>query len=75
MRRRTFDALMTAAGLILTVVLTSAGCLMLWANHFVDHQVSTQLSAQQIYFPTKAQRRAERPGRRARTSASTPASS
>lgn len=53
MRRRTFDALMTAAGLILTVVLTTAGGLMLWAHHFVDDQVTSQLSAQQIYFPEK----------------------
>ncbi len=51
MRRRTFDALMTTAGLILTVVLTSAGGLMLWAHDFVGDQVTSQLSAQQIYFP------------------------
>ena len=53
MRRRTFDALMTAAGLILTVVLTSAGGLMLMAHNFVDNQVTSQLSAQKIYFPEK----------------------
>jgi hypothetical protein len=53
MRRRTFDALMTTAGLILTLVLASAGGLMLWAHNFVQDQVTTQLSAQKIYFPEK----------------------
>ena len=53
MRRRTFDALMASAGLVVALVLSAAGGLMLWAHHFVDHQVTTQLAAQQIYFPEK----------------------
>jgi hypothetical protein len=53
MRRRTFDALMASAGLVLALVLSAAGGLMLWAHNFVDHQVTTQLSAQKIYFPEK----------------------
>lgn len=53
MRRRTFDALMTVAGLVLTVVLVAAGGLLLWANNFVSDQVTTQLSAQRIFFPEK----------------------
>lgn len=53
MRRRTFDALMSIAGVTLTVVLAVAGGLMFWAHSFVQDQVSTQLSAQKIYFPPK----------------------
>jgi len=53
MRRRTFDALMTVAGLVLAVVLTVAGGLLFWAHSFVADQVSTQLSSQQIFFPDK----------------------
>ena len=53
MRRRTFDALMSLAGITLTVVLAVAGGLMFWAHTFVQDQVTTQLSAQKIYFPAK----------------------
>ena len=53
MRRRTFDALMTTAGIVLATVLAVAGGLLLWAHSFVQDQVTTQLSAQQIYFPEK----------------------
>jgi hypothetical protein len=53
MRRRTFDALMTTAGIALATVLAVAGGLLMWAHSFVQDQVTTQLSAQQIYFPEK----------------------
>jgi hypothetical protein len=53
MRRKTFDALLTAGGLAIAVVLLVAGGLLTWANTFVNHQVRTQLSQQQIYFPPK----------------------
>jgi hypothetical protein len=53
MRRRTFDALMTVAGLTLAAVLAVAGGLLFWAHSFVSDQVTSQLSAQQIYFPPK----------------------
>ncbi len=53
MRRRTFDALMASAGLILAAVLVAAGGLLTWAHSFVSDQVTTQLAAQQIYFPPK----------------------
>ena len=61
MRRRTFDALMATAGLILTLVLVTAGGLLLWAHDFVDNQVTTQLSAQKIYFPEKGSESLEDP--------------
>src|SRR5579862_1441505 len=51
MRRRTFDILMATAGLFLAVTLVAAGGLLIWAHTFIGNEVSTQLSAQQIYFP------------------------
>ncbi|GAA1593365.1 MULTISPECIES: hypothetical protein [Kribbella] len=51
MRRKTFDALLTSAGLVLAIVMVAAGALLLWAHNFVDNQVHDQLAAQQIYFP------------------------
>jgi hypothetical protein len=51
MRRKTFDALLTTGGLVLAAILVVAGVLGLWAHNFVDHQVSSQLSQQQIFFP------------------------
>jgi hypothetical protein len=53
MRRRTFDALATAAGLFLVVVLVVAGVLLLWGHSYANNQVNSQLSAQKIVFPTK----------------------
>jgi hypothetical protein len=54
MRRRTFDALVSVAGLVLAVVLAVAGGLALWGHNFVDNQVTTQLAAQKIVFPTRS---------------------
>ena len=54
MRRRTFDALASVAGLVLAAILLVAGGLLVWGQSFVDNQVSTQLSAQKIVFPIKA---------------------
>jgi hypothetical protein len=51
MLRKTFDALATAGGLIVTAILIVAGSLLLWGHSFVTSQVHTQLAAQQIYFP------------------------
>jgi hypothetical protein len=53
MRRRTFDALASGAGLLIAVVLIVAGALMTWGYTFVNGQVSTQLTAQKIVFPAK----------------------
>jgi hypothetical protein len=52
MRRRTFDALATVAGLFLAVVLVVAGVLLLWGHSYANNQVTSQLSAQKIVFPT-----------------------
>ena len=51
MRRRTFDALVTGAGLILAAILIIAGGLLAFGHSFVDGQVHNQLAAQKIYFP------------------------
>ena len=52
MRRRTFDALASAAGLLLAVVLAIGGGLLMWGHSFVNGQVHSQLAAQKIVFPT-----------------------
>jgi hypothetical protein len=54
MRRRTFDVLVSSVGLLLAVVLAVAGGLLIWAYSFTNSQVTTQLSAQKIVFPTKS---------------------
>jgi hypothetical protein len=51
MRRRTFDLLLAVAGLFLAVTLLAAGGMLTWAHTFIGNEVSTQLSAQQIFFP------------------------
>jgi len=54
MRRRTFDALVSAAGLLLVAVLIIAGVLLTWGHSYANNQVTSQLAAQKIVFPTKA---------------------
>ncbi len=51
MRRKTFDAILTAGGLVLAVVLLVAGGLLTWGSTFVSDEVKTQLSAQKIFIP------------------------
>ncbi len=51
MRRRTFDALATMAGLVLAVVLAIGGGLLLWGHSVINTDVHNQLAAQKIVFP------------------------
>lgn len=51
MRRRTFDTLISAAGLVLVLVLVVAGGLLTWGNRYVTNEVHDQLAAQKIFFP------------------------
>jgi hypothetical protein len=51
MRRKTFDALVSAGGLVLVAVLLVAGVLLLWGHSYANDQVASQLSAQKIVFP------------------------
>lgn len=53
MRRRTLDALLTAGGLVLAVVLLVSGGLLVWGHNFINGQVHDQLAAQKIFFPDK----------------------
>ena len=53
MRRKSFDRLVSCAGLFIGAVLIVAGSLLTWAHNFVGNEVHTQLAAQQIYFPAK----------------------
>lgn len=51
MRRRTFDLLLSAGGLVLTVVLLVAGSLLLVGWRFAENNVHERLAAQAIFFP------------------------
>jgi len=45
------DVVLTAGGLLLTVVLIVAGGLLVWTHVFIDNQIHDQLASEQIYFP------------------------
>ena len=51
MRRRTFDALATLAGLVLAVVLAIGGGMLLWGHSVISNDVHNQLAAQKVVFP------------------------
>ena len=51
MRRRTFDTLMSTAGVAITIVLVVAGALLFVGYNFANSNVTDQLSAQKIFFP------------------------
>ena len=53
MRRRTFDKLMSTAGVVITVVLLAAGALLMVGYNFANGNVHDQLAAQKIFFPDK----------------------
>jgi hypothetical protein len=50
-RRRTFDTLVSAGGLVLAVVLLVAGGLAMWGANFANANVVDRLKPQQISFP------------------------
>jgi hypothetical protein len=51
MRRKTFDRIMVASGLVVMAALIVAGSLLTWGSTYISNQVHNQLAAQQIYFP------------------------
>jgi hypothetical protein len=55
MRRKSFDLLVSTGGVLLAVVLVVAGVLLFWGYSYSNNSVSSQLSAQKITFPTKAE--------------------
>jgi hypothetical protein len=53
MQRKALDRIVSWIGLSLAAMLIVAGGLLTWAHTFIDNEVRTQLSQQQIYFPAK----------------------
>src|SRR5579875_404912 len=51
MRRKTFDTILTAGGVVLTIVLVVAGVLLMWGHNFANDNVRTQLAQQEITVP------------------------
>ena len=51
MRRKTFDSLLAAGGVVLTIVLVVAGVLLMWGHNFANDNVRSQLAQQQIFVP------------------------
>ncbi len=51
LNRKMIDKILTSVGAIATVALLAMGGLAWWAYSFTTNQVTTELSAQQIYFP------------------------
>jgi hypothetical protein len=54
MRRKVFDVLASAGGLVVVVVLVVAGALTMWGYSFTNSNVHNQLAEQEIFFPSKA---------------------
>jgi hypothetical protein len=53
-RRRTIDAVLIGAGMVVTLVLAVAGVLLTWGSNFATDYVHKELSSQHIYFPERA---------------------
>src|ERR1700758_4860929 len=54
MKRKTFDMLLSAGGLVGVAVLIVADSLLTWGTSYINSNVHTQLAAQQIFFPPAA---------------------
>jgi hypothetical protein len=62
MRRRVFDVLTSAVGLVLVLVLLVAGGLLMWGYSYDHNNVHNQLAQQQIFFPPKTVWATAKPG-------------
>ena len=51
MKRKTFDMLLSAGGMVVVALLVVAGSLLTWGSTFISGQVHDQLAAQKIFFP------------------------
>jgi hypothetical protein len=54
MRRKIFDVLVSAGGVVMVVVLVVAGGLLMWGQSYIGSNVHNQLVKQEIYFPPKS---------------------
>jgi len=50
-RRHTIDVVLIALGVVFTVVLAVSGVLLQWGSNFANDHVTTELTAQQVFFP------------------------
>jgi hypothetical protein len=55
MQRKVLDKVASTGGAVMVVVLLIAGGLLTWGHSFASSNVHSQLSAQQIYFPTRSE--------------------
>jgi len=62
MRRKSFDILVSAGGLLIALVLVAAGALAMWGYSYDNSTVTHQLAAQDITFPPKAAFAHAKPG-------------
>lgn len=62
MPRRTFDLIVSSAGLLIAAILIVAGSLLTWGYNYVGDQVHNQLATQQIFFPAAAAFKNAKPG-------------
>jgi cytochrome bd-type quinol oxidase subunit 2 len=53
MRRRTFDWLLSTGGIVVTVFLIVAGTLLFVGYAYANNSLTSQLTAQKIFFPPK----------------------
>jgi hypothetical protein len=51
MKRRTLDLTLATVGLVVAIVMALAGGILIFASNFTSNTVTTELSAQQIFFP------------------------
>ena len=50
-KRRTIDVVLVSVGVVFTIVLAVAGVLLQWGSNFANDHVTTELTAQQVFFP------------------------
>jgi hypothetical protein len=62
MRRKSFDAIVSAGGVLLTLVLVAAGVLLFWGYSYTNNTVTSQLAAQKITFPPASAFQHAKPG-------------
>lgn len=55
MRRKVFDVLTSAGGVVVVIILVVAGALAMWGYVFTSDNVHNQLAEQQIFFPLKSE--------------------